>query len=711
MKNSLEQQKKHACDQKQEETMTLKVHYLKQNFPFADGYSAGIISPQLVGTLFLGIVLIIFQGSRVMAAAGDDSLEYLKGLDIEDLLRTQVTSASKRPESLTDTATAVFVITAEDIKRTGARNIPEALRMVPGIQVSQLDANKWIISARGFGELFSNKLLVLMDGRSVYTPLFSGVFWDVQDTVMEDIDRIEVIRGPGATLWGANAVNGVINIITKSTSDTMGGLVSLTGGSYDPIVAAVRYGGEIGAIGGYRLYVKGADHNEFPMGDGEDGKDDWTMTQGGFRVDLEPERDRRIRVQGDIQNGDEGVAYSFPGLPGMENLSTDFHTFAANLLTKWEGDFSNGNQVSLQAYWDYTEKDLLIVDEKRTTFDLDFQYVWTASPFHDVVWGLGYRVSSDEIKSSQYTYFNPEERTTELFSAFIQDEITLVDNRWWLTIGSKFEHNDYSGFELQPNMRMRWKTDDDQTFWVSVSRAVRTPARADHDMTIFTVATTDSTGNLVVNTVEGNRDFKAEELVAYEAGHRCRPFHRLSFDTAVFYNVYENLRSLEVGAPYFSSLSDSLLLAPNYITNALSGKAYGLELLATMQAADWWKLSLGYSLLKMTFDADPAIRMTSKKFIQEDYPQHMVQVRSYMDVWENVSLDSELYYMDQLGDEPVDAYVRFDLRLGWQINDNFDLSLNAENLTDSRHGEYSTIVNIVGTEVPRRFFAKLTWNF
>ncbi|WP_457575794.1 TonB-dependent receptor plug domain-containing protein [Desulfomarina sp.] len=679
--------------------MNLRAHYLLK------------ISPQLVSVLLCGFGLLSHGPGRVVAATGDDSLDYLKGLNIEDLLRTQVTSASKRPESLTDTATAVFVITAEDIKRTGARNIPEALRMVPGIQVSQLDSNKWIISARGFGELFSNKLLVLMDGRSVYTPLFSGVFWDVQDTVMEDIDRIEVIRGPGATLWGANAVNGVINIITKSTSETMGGLVSLEGGSYDPLIATARYGGAIGKTGGYRFYMKGAEHNEFPLEDGTDGKDDWDMMQGGFRVDLEPERERRIRVQGDIQRGNEGVAYSFPGFPGQENLDTDFNTFTGNLLTRWEGDFSNGNLVSLQAYWDYTEKDLLIVEEKRTTFDLDFQYVWTASSYHDVVWGLGYRVSSDEITSTQYTYFNPGERTDELFSAFIQDEIILVDNRWWLTVGSKFEHNDYSGFEVQPNMRMRWKTSNDQTFWTSVSRAVRTPARADHDMTIFTVASLDSSGNLVASTIEGNHDFEAEELVAYEAGHRCRPFRRLSLDTAVFYNVYENLRSLEVGAPYFSTFSDSLLLVPNYITNALSGKAYGLELLATLQAADWWKLAFGYSLLKMSFDADPDIRITSRKFIQDDYPQHMVQVRSYMDVWENVSLDSEFYYMDELGNQPVDAYIRFDLRLGWEINKNFDLSLNIENLTDSRHREYASITNITGTEVPRRFFAKLTWNY
>ncbi len=691
--------KKQICDLKQEEAMNLRAHYLLK------------ISRQLAGILLCGLGLLAHGPGRVMAATGDDSLDYLKGLNIEDLLRTQVTSASKRPESLTDTATAVFVITAEDIKRTGARNIPEALRMVPGIQVSQLDANKWIISARGFGELFSNKLLVLMDGRSVYTPLFSGVFWDVQDTVMEDIDRIEVIRGPGATLWGANAVNGVINIITKSTADTRGALVSLEGGSYDPVIATARYGGEIGKTGGYRIYLKGADHDKFPMTDGADGKDDWDMVQGGFRVDLEPKPDRRIRVQGDIQSGNEGVAYSLPGFQGMESFGTDFNTFTGNLLTKWEGDFSNGNQVFLQMYWDYTEKDLLVIDEKRTTFDLDFQYVWTASPVHDVVWGLGYRVSSDEIESSQFAYFHPAERTTELFSAFIQDEIALVENRWWLTVGSKFEHNDYSGFEVQPNIRMRWKTSNDQSFWASVSRAVRTPARADHDLTIMTVASLDSSGNLVAGTIEGNPDFKAEELVAYEAGHRCRPFRRLSLDTALFYNVYENLRSLEVGAPYFSTFSDSLLLAPNYITNALSGKAYGFELLATLQTADWWKLAFGYSLLKMSFDADPDIRITSKKFIQDDYPQHMVQVRSYMDVWENVSLDGEFYFMDELGNQPVDAYIRFDLRLGWKISESFDLSLNVENLTDSRHKEYASIVNIIGTEVPRRFFAKLTWNY
>jgi iron complex outermembrane receptor protein len=669
------------------------------------------IHPTLARTLVCGLGLLVFQGADRANGSGDDSLEYLKGLNIEDLLSTQVTSTSKRPKSLTDTATAVFVITAEDIKRTGARNIPEALRMVPGIQVSQLDANKWVISARGFGELFSNKLLVLMDGRTVYTPLFSGVFWDVQDTVMEDIERIEVIRGPGATLWGANAVNGVINIITKSTSETRGTLVSLAAGGYDPVAATARYGGEFGENGGYRFYVKGAKHDEFPMADGGDGKDDWEMLQGGFRVDLEPEQKNRIRVQGDIQSGEEGVAYSFPGFPSADILYEKFDTFTGNLLTKWEGDVGDGNQVSLQAYWDYMDKDLLVVQMKRLTFDLDFQYVWTASAFHDVVWGLGYRVNSDEIQSSQFTYFNPGERTTELFSAFIQDEITLVDKSWWLTIGSKFEHNDYSGFEVQPNIRMRWKTKNEETFWASVSRAVRTPARADHDMIIFTVAQLDSAGNQIVSTIEGDSDFEAEELVAYEAGHRCLPFRNLSLDAAVFYNVYENLRSLKVGAPYFSDFSDTVIFTPNYIANGISGKAYGVELFATLQAAEWWKLSLGYSLLKMSFEADPEIMLTSQKFIQDDYPEQMIQLRSYMDVWENVSIDSELYYMDELGRQIVKSYVRLDLRLGWKLNDNLEMSLNVENLTNSRHMEYASITNVIGTEVPRRFFAKLTWNY
>lgn len=665
----------------------------------------------LCGTILAAGTTTIAGAAPVDSDDGDRRIEYLKSLKIEDLLRAEITSVSKKPEKLADAAAAVFVITAEDIERAGARSIPEALRMAPGLQVAQISANKWVVSARGFADLFSNKLLVLIDGRSVYTPLFSGVLWELQDTLMEDIDRIEVIRGPGATLWGANAVNGVINIITKSTDQTQGALLTAATGSRYPVAAGARYGDRIGDKGSYRLYTKGDVQDGYVQPGGEDAYDGWQKLQSGFRADVAAGSASSLTVQGDVHKGEEELAYSLPGLLSPAESQDKARYWGGNLLTRWEMERGVDTLIGMQAYYDYSNIDTAVPSENRHTFDLDFQYRTMATSSQDVVWGLGYRRSSDDIGSSDALLFVPESKSENLYSAFLQDEITLADS-WWLTLGSKVEHNDYSGFELQPTIRLRWKPEELQTVWGAISRAVRTPSRADHDVLAYAYEVTDSHGVRYRGAIIGQDDFQPEELVAYELGHRWSPTASLSFDTAVFYNVYENLLSLDRGSSYIDADARSpYLVIPSYFGNDLSGTTHGVEVLATLQPVDFWKLAFGYSYIKASFEGSPETVWSDQQFDEDDFPEHQFQLRSWLDLPANWSLDSELYYVDDLTAKGVDAYIRLDLRLGWQVDKNLKLSLSGENLTDSAKMEFPGGNSLVGSEVPRQFYAKLTWSY
>lgn len=664
----------------------------------------------LCGTLLLAGTATFADAAAVDS---DDSIEYLKSLKIEDLLQAEITSVSKKPEKLADAAAAVFVITAEDIERAGARSIPEALRMAPGLQVAQLSANKWVVSARGFGDLFSNKLLVMIDGRSVYTPLFSGVFWDIQDTLMEDIDRIEVIRGPGATLWGANAVNGVINIITKPAEQTRGTLVAAATGSRTPLAAGARIGDRIGDNkGSYRLYSKADVQDGYVQPGGDDAFDGWEKLQSGFRADVAAGSGSSVTVQGDVHKGDEELTYNFPGLLSPAESQVTAKYWGGNLLSRWEVQRGASTRISLQAYYDYSNIDAVIPLENRHTFDLDFQYRTMMTSFQEVIWGLGYRRSSDDIDSTDILSFAPESKSLNLYSGFLQDEIALVADSWWLTLGSKLEYNDYSGLEVQPTIRLRWKPEARQTVWAAISRAVRISSRADHDLVLYTSEGADDLGNRYRSAIYGQKDVQPEELIAYELGHRWSPFAELSFDAALFYNDYENLHSLDRGSSFILADARSpYLVIPLYFGNGLSARTHGLEVLATWKPVDFWKLAFGYSYIQASFSGGPETLWSTQQFTEDDFPEHQFQLRSWLDLPANWSLDSELYYVDDLSGKDVDGYFRLDLRLAWQASKNLKLSLSGENLADSAKMEFVGASSIVGSEVPRQFFAKLTWSF
>lgn len=652
----------------------------------------------------------------------DDTLTYLKSLNIEDLLNAEVTSVSKKSEKLSDAAAAIYIITAEDIRRSGVRTIAEALRMAPGIQVSQFDANKWAVSSRGFNDTFSNKLLVLIDGRSVYTPLFSGVFWDVQDTMMEDIDRIEVIRGPGATLWGANAVNGVINIITKSAQQTQGALVTAGTGSHEAYEAAVRYGDRMGADGAWRIYAKGFDRGPYEDEGGGEAHDQWDALRAGFRMDMDATARDAVTFQGDIYDGREDQTLDLPGTftappAGHQKYTADFA--GGNLLARWRRAYRDKSDFVLQFYYDRTDRNQSVIMELRDTVDLDFQHRFQPTASQEMIWGLGYRYTHDDIRNTERVAMIPDSRSDQLFSAFIQDEFTLQPETWWLTLGSKFEHNDYTGFEIQPSLRLRWKPVQRQTVWAAASRAVRTPSRGDHDLrsnrTPGTVALPFPPFSATYQpAIFGDDDFKSEELTAYELGYRWQPQARISIDVAAFYNQYDKLRTIEpdLAAAYVEADPPPIhIVAPAFVDNKMKGNTYGLEWVTTWYPKTFWKLAAGYAWQQMDLSVDADSGDTDAEIQNGIVPAHQIQLRSFLDLPHGWSFDSAIYYVDELSDFAVSAYTRLDLRIGWQPNAAWEFSLSMQNLLDDRHPEFAERTDIVPSEIPRQIYGQIIWRY
>lgn len=634
----------------------------------------------------LAIVVILWAATPSALAHETNRiipLEVLKGKSIEELLALQVTSVSRKPEKLSEAASAITVITQEDIHRSGATSLPQALRLAPNLQVAQVDAHQWAISARGFNSTTANKLLVLIDGRSVYTPLFSGVFWDVQDTFLEDVDRIEVISGPGATLWGANAVNGVINILTKSARDTQGLLLYGGGGTEERAFGGVRYGGQLGTNAYYRIYAKYFNRDETPLPHGADGQDDWQMGQSGFRVDWYPGEVNQLTFQGDGYGG------------AINQLANgDIRVAGGNLLGRWSHTISDESDLKVQLYYDRTHRGIPnTFAEDLDTYDFDLQHRFPLGERQDIVWGLGYRLSEDRVDNTANLAFLPARLSFQIFSAFVQDEIMLVRDRLRLTLGSKFEHNDFSGFEFQPSGRLSWTVTSRQTLWAAISRAVRTPSRIDQDFFV--------PGNPPFGLAGGPK-FVSEELLAYELGYRVQPLKQLSASVAAFYNDYDNLRSLEPGPPVT-------------IANGLTGEAYGAELAANYQLTSWWRWQAGYTYLQKYIRLKPGSMDFNQARGEGSDPEQQFSVRSSMDLPGNVTLDGTLRYVDILHNiangvrGAVPSYVELDVRLSWTPVKNLELSVVGQNLLDRQHPEFGFPTS--RHEIERGVFGKVTWRY
>jgi len=657
---------------------------------------------------------VVGPGSPALAASEGDALQYLKSLSIEDLLQAEITSVSKKTESLFTAAAAVTVITQEDIERSGARSIPEALRMVPGLDVSSIDGSRYAIGARGFNEYFETKLLVLIDGRSMYTPLYSGVYWNSLDMVMQDIDRIEVIKGPGATVWGANAVNGVINIISKNSSDTHGGMASVTVGNFDQPDISVRYGGAIGNNTDYRIYAKGYERSTFDGLVSDDAHDGSSALRTGFRVDRQQSAADTFSFQGEVYDGEADAEVVLTGYltSPFVRVTEATETYAGgHLLGLWEHSFSETANTTLQLYYDRSDRDSIVAEEIRDTIDVDFKNQLQLLGDHDVVWGAGYRWTQDELEGSTTAEFNLASRTDELWSTFIQDDINIVTDFAWVTLGTKLEHNDYTGLEVQPSIRFRLQPDPKQLLWAAVSRAVRTPSRAESDIEINLGTASDDSGNIAVKRLVGSDDFESETLIAYELGYRWQPKQSLSFDLTTFFNDYDEIRSIEPQyRPYYDLDGIPVYVIPAEFANEAEGESYGLEIQSSWQPHQSVKFIGSYSYIELELTHTSSSARAGQSFLSEEYaPTHQFQVRNYWDLLPTVSLNSEFYYVSSLGAGEIDAYLRFDTQLSWQALDNLRLTVGAENLFGSSHQEFfNSQSNIVASEVPRTYWMKAT---
>ncbi len=616
-------------------------------------------------------------------------------LSLDQLGDILITSVAKKPQKLSQAASSIYVISQEDIKRSGVTSIPDALRMVPGVQVAKLDSNKWAISIRGFNDIFSNKLLILMDGRTVYSPFFGGTHWDTVDTILEDIERIEVIRGPGGTLWGSNAVNGVINITTKNAKESSGLLVSALAGNIERGKLSIRYGGAINHSTNYRLYVKG-----FEKDHAEDGVDDWRMGRSGFRVDSQPSKKDKLTFQGDIYASNEGemaISTTLGNVFPFGNFASEIEVFGGNVLFRWQRKFSEDSNLIVQTYYDRAEREHFYIKDKRDTFDLDLQHRFSTFGKQEINWGLGFRYISDETKAGTVLRLDPKNRSDEIISAFLQDEISLIEDQLILTFGSKFEHNSYSGFEYQPSARLLWKPYDQHSLWGSVSRAVKTPSRIEHDIILQRSSAL---------RILGDRNFNSEELIAYETGYRFLD-KKFTFDVSLYYNQYDNLRSLE--------FKPQLTTVDLVISNELKGETYGLEIASSWQVAESWRLRGGYSYTQIQLHLSSKSTDLTEEQDEGDTPHHQFSFSSFWQVTQNLQLDTTLRYVDMIKGgrekQPVDSYTTMDCRVSWQAHELLELSVIGQNLF-GKHREFrGSTIDTQATDVELSVYFKADFRY
>jgi iron complex outermembrane receptor protein len=640
----------------------------------------------------------------------------LKTLSLEELSQIEVTTPSKEPVKAFRTPAAIYVITGEDIRRSGATCIPEALRLAPGVEVARIDSSTWSIGIRGFGTNLTRSVLVLIDGRTVYTPLFDGTYWDVQDTMMEDIDRIEVIRGPGGTIWGPNAVNGVINVITKSAKETKGALVSAGGGNFEQGFLNARYGGGNGDGFNYRIYGKGFDRGPEYHQDGQNYDDSWRAAQGGFRIDWQRDNQDTFTLQGDLydEEAGESVAATSYTPPYSQTINGNASLSGENLMARWERIVNDGNEIHLQAYWDRTDREEANFAEVRNTFDLDFLQRVRLPFRQQLSWGLGARVDPvDDTEVVSGLQFLPLKRTDYLFTAFVQDEIGLVDGRLSLIVGTKLLRTNFTGIAPEPSVRLLWTPSEKQTIWAAFTHALRTPSDSEQDFYLLGYSQTLPNGMPYFARFNPNPHFAPEQLNGSELGYRRLFGQKLYVDFAGYYNHYHDLFSEDITGP--PSVQDNppppYLLLPAQFQNGLDGYTKGVEIAPEWRPAGFCRLRGSYSYLHMDVYAQPNptvyFPLPTGPTITGSSPQHQVSVQSAFDLSKKLQLDLTYRYVSALPALAVPAYSTGDARVGWRFSRQFELSLVGQNLFQPWHLEYGPppAVGIV-----RNVYARLTWS-
>jgi iron complex outermembrane recepter protein len=609
----------------------------------------------------------------------------LTELSLEELASLEVVSVQKRPQALKDATAAVTVISGKEIAGSGATSIPALLRRVPGMHVARLDSSQWAMGIRGFTNSVARAQLAVQDGRSLYTPLFAGTYWDVQNPFLEDVDQIEVVRGPGGTLWGANAVTGIINIITKDAGRTQGGLVALGGGNEERGFGRARFGGRWRGGTAYRVY--GAyfnrapqDHRTTPDYDG------WHMYQGGFRIDWTRTPAETLTVQGDLYRGQAGRRNTFASFtaPYVTTLEEDARLSGGNLRTRWRRTLGEGREVNVQGYYDRTNRQEPNFSEGRDTFDLDAQCRLALPARQELVFGLGYRVSDGRTRSVPTLAFLPPDRTDDLASAFVEDTLQLVPGRLRLALGTKVEWNDYSGFELQPSVRLAFNATARHGLWLALTRAVRTPTRFDRDLVLNVAA---APGRPVFARLLGDPRFDTERARALEAGYRAQLSPHLSLDVAGFYNRYPNLVSYEAGAPFVEA---GRVVLPLRTANGTVGTVGGVEASADVRPAERWLLRAGYSYLNMRVSPQLSSNDSGSGAVEDGSPRHQVFVSSTASLPRRVSLDALWRWVARLPSQDVPAYSELDVHVRWRATEHVELALAGQNLLHPRHLEFGT---------------------
>lgn len=650
----------------------------------------------------------VATAALVAAPAAAEDIPDPFALSPEELFGAEVISASRSPQSVWEAPAAVYVITATDIQRAGATTIAEALRLVPGVQVARTNTSGWAVSVRGFNSALANKLLVLVDGRETYDPLFSGVYWDVQDTALEDIDRIEVIRGPGATLWGANAVNGVINIITRRAAETQGALISATAGDTERASITARYGGSAGENVQWRIYGRAFDRDGQTSLTGGDDNSAWQAWRGGFRTDVAMTPRDALTVQGDIYHSETGQMRLVSSLaPPYASLQEEsIVAEGANVLARWTREMANDGRLTAQAYVDLTRRNQALLEDRRTTFDLDVQYEFPAMGRHDLIAGVRYRNSADVVTETEIITSPNRTHRSELFSAFVQDEITLAP-RWRLTLGSKFDDNHYSGFEVQPSARLQWMGDE-QMAWAAISRAVRSPSELEREFNIV-LGAGEITGILVTAELLPSQDFESEELTAYEFGYRRQWSPSLAMDVALFHNEYDNLATLTPLAPFIAADPPRIVLAPILTTNSTSAQAQGGEIVFDWRASDTLGVTLSWSTLNIEMDGPPAGLAVDAEVAEGQSPDNQATLRAEWDPSDRWSFDASIYYVDELPAFQVEDYVRADVRIGYQLTPSVQVELVGQNLFDDEHREFTNPGEANAATIASNVFGRLTW--
>jgi iron complex outermembrane receptor protein len=624
-----------------------------------------------------------------------------------------VTSVSKKERPLGRSPAAVFVLTHEDIRRSGLTSLPELLRLVPGLHVARIDGSKWAVSARGFNGRFANKLLVLIDGRTVYSPLYSGVYWDEVDVPLEDIERVEVIRGPGATMWGANAVNGVINIITRPAASTVGTSLSLTTGNADRLAASVRHGGTLGDDLSWRVWGKAFDRGPLARSDGTAAHDGWRMARTGFRADYRPSEADALTLQGDLHEGRENQtsAALLYTEPYRQLYDERADVSGRNLVARWTRTHSPRSESSLQVFADHSNRVESLLDHRRTTLDVDFQHREAIGARHDLVWGVGYRRGRSELTNSDLVYFAETDRRESLVGVFAEDEIQLVPDRLALTLGMKIERNVYSGVELQPNVRAMWSISDRDSIWTAVTRGVRTPSLFENGANVKLAAAPGPQGLPAVIMVIGHGPPDAESLWATEVGYR-RHWSTVAIDVSGFRNHYGRLFSLNPGAPELVLEPTPFVRVPYLIEADLRGRAYGLEASGTWRARQGWTLTAAYTFLDVELTSNGVEQaLLSFEASEDDTPKHQVVVRSLSSFGRRWEGDATVFLRGSSDVGQVPANARLDVRAGYKVSDRLTVSLAGLDLFDAQHVEFVRALNEEITQPQRSVVLQMAWTF